>query len=155
MYIKELAVFGLSTIEMVHDVSFVQQGKTIFVTQQNCFGFGTRVVTLIPGSCLDAAPLAELSLFLVKLDIELSLYFPLDSFLGPAGKSCTDLLMNSLARCDAVFVPGGDGSTPLQPADLFATTKELRDAVLQVHNGTRFFVSLQQCVKVFMSSSSL
>jgi hypothetical protein len=26
MYIKELAVFGLSTIEMVHDLSFVQHG---------------------------------------------------------------------------------------------------------------------------------
>jgi hypothetical protein len=27
MYIKELAVFGLSTIEMVHDLSFVQHGS--------------------------------------------------------------------------------------------------------------------------------
>jgi hypothetical protein len=26
MYIKELAVFGLSSLEMVHDVSFVQHG---------------------------------------------------------------------------------------------------------------------------------
>ncbi len=96
------------------------------------------------GTCADANPLAELSRFLVTLDIELSLYFPLDSFVGPSGKACTDLLMKSLARCDAIFVPGGDGSTPLHPADLFALTQQLRTTVHAVHNGTKFYVSLQQ-----------
>jgi hypothetical protein len=99
------------------------------------------------GACSDAAPLGELSRFLVTLDIELSLYFPLDSFVDPAGKACTELLMKSLARCDTVFVPGGDGSTPLHPADLFALTQQLHDAVHTVHNGTKFYVSLQQYVE--------
>ena len=96
------------------------------------------------GTCSDAAPLGQLSRFLVTLDIELSLYFPLDSFVHPAGKACTDVLMKSLARCDAVFVPGGDGSTQLHPADLFALTQQLHDAVRAVHNDTKFYVSLQQ-----------
>ena len=52
--------------------------------------------------------------------------------------------MKSLARCDAVFVPGGDGSTQLHPADLFALTQQLHDAVRTVHNDTKFYVSLQQ-----------
>ena len=98
------------------------------------------------GTCADAAALGELSRLLVTLDIELSLYFPLDSFVDPSGKSCTDLLMKSLARCDAIFVPGGDGSTPLHPADLFELTRQLRAAVHAAHNGTKFYVSLQQYV---------
>ena len=99
---------------------------------------------LSSGDCLDAAPLGELSKLLVTLDIELSLYFPLDSFVTPVGKACTLQLMQSLARCDAIFVPGGDGSTPLLPVDLFALTQQLADAVHAVHNGTKFYVSLQQ-----------
>jgi hypothetical protein len=55
--------------------------------------------------------------------------------------------MKSLARCDAIFVPGGDGSTALHPADLFALTQQLSVAVHAVHNGTKFYVSLQQCAK--------
>jgi hypothetical protein len=55
--------------------------------------------------------------------------------------------MKSLARCDAIFVPGGDGSTPLHPAELFALTQQLSVAVHAVHNGTKFYVSLQQCAK--------
>jgi hypothetical protein len=35
MYIKELAVFGLSTIEMVHDLSFVQHGTVMPAQQPN------------------------------------------------------------------------------------------------------------------------
>ena len=52
--------------------------------------------------------------------------------------------MHALARCDAIFVPGGDGSTPLHPADLFALTQQLADTVHTVHNDTKFYVSLQQ-----------
>ena len=96
------------------------------------------------GDCADAAPLGQLSQLLVTLDIELSLYFPLDSFVDPAGKACTNQLMHALARCDAIFVPGGDGSTPLHPADLFALTQQLADTVHTVHNDTKFYVSLQQ-----------
>ena len=36
MYVKELAVFGLSTLEMVHDVSFVQHGTTFI--SKHCAG---------------------------------------------------------------------------------------------------------------------
>ena len=104
MYIKELAVFGLSTLEMVHDLSFVQHGVSLRTSNTLPPPPPLIVSLFVSGACADAAPLGELSRFLVTLDIELSLYFPLDSFVDPAGSACTDLLMKSLARCDAVFV---------------------------------------------------
>ena len=44
MYIKELAVFGLSTVEMVHDLSFVQHGRSPYRSASKC-------VALPPLSC--------------------------------------------------------------------------------------------------------
>jgi len=39
MYIKELAVFGLSSLEMVHDVSFVQHGMAATATTHHAAPF--------------------------------------------------------------------------------------------------------------------
>ena len=39
MYVKELAVFGLSSLEMVHDVSFVQHGIAAAATTHHAAPF--------------------------------------------------------------------------------------------------------------------
>jgi hypothetical protein len=86
--------------------------------------------------------LVEYALILDKYDINVSIWYTLDLFMG-ANIALTEQLFSRMSRLDVIFVPGGDGGPSFPPVEFLSYVKNLTVVLKKYHPAATMWMSVQ------------